>query len=157
VRFFTRLEVLVVVSLAEVLILQALDRATDVGGSIRSDPVPSMGSLSKVVALFQRPLAWGETLLMLALWWLLIIGILTGLVTRPIVGGEAYGPVADALLGITGAFAVDLMLGVVTHTTISWSDCTLFTIWGAAALPLLAHFFARRQNCTAALRPPVRR
>ena len=41
VRFFTRLEVLVVVSLAEVHILQALDRATDVGGSIRSDPVPS--------------------------------------------------------------------------------------------------------------------
>ena len=116
-----------------------------------------MGSLSKVVALFQRRLAWGETLLMLALWWLLIIGILTGLVTRTIVGGEAYGPVADALLGITGAFAVDWMLGVVTHTTISWSNCSLFTIWGAAALPLLAHFFARRQNCTAAPRPPVRR
>ena len=83
---------------------------------------------------------------MLALWWLLTIGILTGLVTRTVVGGEAYGLVADALLGITGAFAVDWMLGVVTHTTISWSNCTLFTIWGAAALPLLAHFFARRQT-----------
>jgi|SRR5438477_2721029 len=103
-----------------------------------------MGSLSKVVALFH--VAWGETLLMLAVWWSLIIGILTALVTRTIMGGEAYGPVADALLGITGAFAVDWMLGVVTPTTISWSNCTLFTIWGAAALPLLAHFIARRQT-----------
>jgi uncharacterized membrane protein YeaQ/YmgE (transglycosylase-associated protein family) len=95
---------------------------------------------------------------MLALWWLLTIGILTGLVTRSIVGGEAYGPVADALLGITGTFVVDWMLGVVTHTTtISWSDCTLFTIWGAAALPLLAHFFARRQTARRHQRVPVRR
>jgi uncharacterized membrane protein YeaQ/YmgE (transglycosylase-associated protein family) len=109
------------------------------------DPMRS-SSLAKVVALFQRHLAWGETLLMLDVWWSLIIGILTGLVTRTLVEGEAYGPVADALLGITGAFAVDWMLGVVTHTTISWSNCTLFTIWGAAALPLLAHFFARRQT-----------
>ena len=83
---------------------------------------------------------------MLALWWLLIIGILTGLVTRAIVGGKAYGPVADALLGITGAFAVDWMLAVLTQTNMSWSDSTLLTIWGAAALPLLAHFFARRQT-----------
>ena len=84
---------------------------------------------------------------MLTPWWLLIIGILTGLVTRTIVGGKAYGAVADALLGITGAFAVDWMLRVVPHTTtISWSDSTLFTIWGAAALPLLVHFFTRRQT-----------
>jgi uncharacterized membrane protein YeaQ/YmgE (transglycosylase-associated protein family) len=83
---------------------------------------------------------------MLAPWWLLIIGLLTGLVTRSIAGGKAYGAVADALLGITGAFAVDWMLRVVFHTTISWSDSTLFTIWGAAALPLLVHFLARRQT-----------
>ena len=83
---------------------------------------------------------------MLAPWWLLIIGLLTGLVTRTIVGGKAYGAVADALLGITGAFAVDWMLRVVPDTTISWSNSTLFTIWGAAALPLLVHFFARRQT-----------
>src|SRR5437660_859722 len=116
-----------------------------------------MGSLSKVVALFQPRLAWGETLLMLALWWLLTIGILTGLVTRIVVGGEAYGPMADALFGITGAFAVDWMLGVVTHTIISWSNCTLFTIWGAAALPLLAHFFARRQTARRLQGSSVRR
>jgi uncharacterized membrane protein YeaQ/YmgE (transglycosylase-associated protein family) len=84
---------------------------------------------------------------MLAFWWLLIIGILAGLVTRTIVGGEAYGPVADALFGITGAFAVDWILGAEAHTTIiSWSNSALFTIWGAAALPLLAHFYARRQT-----------
>jgi len=83
---------------------------------------------------------------MLTLWWLLIIGILTGLVTRTIVGGKAYGAVADALLGITGAFAIDWMLQVVHHTTISWSSSTVFTIWGAAALPLLVHFFGRRQT-----------
>ena len=79
--------------------------------------------------------------------WLLITGILTGLVTRNIVGGKALGTVADALLGITGAFAVDWILRVVPHTTaMSWSNSTLFTIWGAAALPLLVHFFARRQS-----------
>jgi uncharacterized membrane protein YeaQ/YmgE (transglycosylase-associated protein family) len=61
------------------------------------------------------------------------------------VGGKAYGAVADALLGITGAFGVD-WLGVVTHATISWSNSTFFTIWGAVALPLLAHFIARRQT-----------
>ena len=95
---------------------------------------------------------------MLAPWWLLIIGLLTGLVTRTIVGDKAYGAVADALLGITGAFAVDWMLGVVTDTTISWSSSTLFTIWGAVALPLLAHFFARRPTARqlqgSGLRPP---
>jgi uncharacterized membrane protein YeaQ/YmgE (transglycosylase-associated protein family) len=79
--------------------------------------------------------------------WLLITGILTGLVTRTIVGGKALGAVADALLGITGAFAVDWILRVVPHTTaVAWSYSTLFTIWGAAALPLLVHFFARRQS-----------
>jgi uncharacterized membrane protein YeaQ/YmgE (transglycosylase-associated protein family) len=94
---------------------------------------------------------------MLAVWWSLMIGVLTGLVTRTIVGGEAYGFVADALFGITGALAVNWMLGVVTHTTISWSNCTLFTIWGAAALPLLAHFVARRQTARRLQGPSVRR
>jgi uncharacterized membrane protein YeaQ/YmgE (transglycosylase-associated protein family) len=81
---------------------------------------------------------------MLTPWWLLAIGILTGLVTRIIVGGKAYGPVADALLGITGAFFVNWMLGALAHTPMFWSNSTLLTIWGAAAPPTLAHFFARR-------------
>ena len=83
---------------------------------------------------------------MLSYWWLLIIGVLSGLVTRTIAGGKAYGAVADALFGITGAFAVDWTLRVVSYTTISWSSSTVFTIWGAAALPLFVHFFARRQS-----------
>jgi uncharacterized membrane protein YeaQ/YmgE (transglycosylase-associated protein family) len=80
---------------------------------------------------------------MLATWLLLTIGIVTGLVTRTIVGGNAYGRVADALLGITGAFFVNWMLIQLTQTTIPWSNSALFTIWGAAALPLLAHFWAK--------------
>ena len=83
---------------------------------------------------------------MLAPWSLLAIGILTGLVTGFIVGGKANGPVADALLGITGAFAVDWVLGLFNQTTRSSVDSILFTIWGAAALPLLAHLFARRRT-----------
>lgn len=83
---------------------------------------------------------------MLAVPWVLAIGILTGLVTRTIVGGKAYGAVADTLLGITGAFAANWTLGALTSTTISWSDSTLLTIWGAATLPLFAHFSARHQT-----------
>ena len=83
---------------------------------------------------------------MLAPWWLLTIGILTGLVTRTIVGGQAFGPMADALLGITGAFFVNWILELLTHTAMSWSNSTLFTIWGAAALPMLAHFWTRHQT-----------
>ena len=93
---------------------------------------------------------------MLTPWWLLIIGILTGLVTRTIVGGKAYGAVADALLGITGAFAVDWMLRVAPHITESWSNSILFTIWGAVALPLLAHFFARHQTARQLYGPRLR-
>ena len=83
---------------------------------------------------------------MLAPFWLLTLGMLTGLVTRTIVGGKAYGPVADALLGITGAFAVDWMLGVLNRVPMSWSTSTTLAIWGAVAPPLLAHFLARRQT-----------
>lgn len=93
---------------------------------------------------------------MLAPWWLLIIGILTGLATRTIVGGKAYGTVGDALLGITGAFLVDWVLGLMTHPTTSWPDFTLFTIWGAAALPLLAHFLARHQTDRRRRKVPLR-
>jgi len=83
---------------------------------------------------------------MLAPLWLLTIGIITGFVTRTIVGGKAYGPVADVLLGITGAFAADWLLGVLTHTAIPWPNSTLLTTWGAVSLPLFAHFLARRQT-----------
>jgi len=83
---------------------------------------------------------------MLTASWLLAIGVFTGVMTRTIVGGKAYGLVTDALLGITGAFVVDWILRVLTHTTISWSNSALLAIWGAAALPLLAHFLAKRNT-----------
>ena len=102
--------------------------------------------LSPTRALFQHLSRRENRFLVLAPRWLLLIGILTGLVTRTIVGGEAYGSTADALLGITGAFFVSWILERLTHNTISWSNSTLFTIWGAAALPLLAHFCARHQT-----------
>src|SRR5262245_42113337 len=91
----------------------------------------------------QRALSFGTKpsaaeFLMLAPLWLLTIGIVTGLVTRSMASGNGYGRVADALLGITGAFAVDWILGVLTDTPIAWSRSTLFTIWGAALLPHLA-------------------
>lgn len=75
--------------------------------------------------------------------WLVVIGILIGLATRTIVGGKAYGSVADALFGITGAFAVDWVLRL-NHTTRSWVDATVITIWGALAPPLLVHLLTRR-------------
>ena len=83
---------------------------------------------------------------MLAPTWLLGIGIVVGLIARVIAGGRAYGPVADALLGITGAFAADWILRVVTHAELSWAAVTLGTIWGAAALPLVAHLLVGRQT-----------
>jgi hypothetical protein len=82
---------------------------------------------------------------MLAPTWLLGIGIVVGLIARVIAGGRAYGPVADALR-ITGAFAADWILRVVTHAELSWAAVTLGTIWGAAALPLVAHLLVGRQT-----------
>jgi len=73
---------------------------------------------------------------------LLVVGILTGVVTRTLVGSKAYGPVADGLLAITGAFAVDRVFGVLIDTTMTWADSAVFTIWGGAEPPLLAHFVA---------------
>ena len=82
---------------------------------------------------------------MLAALWLLAIGIATGLTARFIVGGKAYGPLGDALLGITGAFAVDWILGVRADTTMPWSNAALFTIWGAAVPTMLVDFFVKWQ------------
>lgn len=77
--------------------------------------------------------------------WLLLTGIIVGLLTRKIISGKAYGTVADMLLGITGAFASAWMTeALVSYRTIAWENRLLFAIWGAAALPALAHFLAKR-------------
>jgi uncharacterized membrane protein YeaQ/YmgE (transglycosylase-associated protein family) len=72
---------------------------------------------------------------------LVIAGVFIGLVVRYILGDKAYGAVADALLGTTGAFAADFAIG---PGEITWSSRALLTIWAAAFLPCLAHFLSRR-------------
>ena len=71
---------------------------------------------------------------------LVITGISVGLVVRLIIGDKGYGPVADALLGITGALAAAWVIG---RGELGWSWRANFTIWAAAALPYLAHVRAR--------------
>ena len=81
---------------------------------------------------------------MLAASWLLLLGISVGLITRRILGGRAYGVVADALFGISGAFAADWILGVLTAKSgISWNSDVFLTIWAAVACTALAHLIAR--------------
>jgi uncharacterized membrane protein YeaQ/YmgE (transglycosylase-associated protein family) len=76
--------------------------------------------------------------------WLLIAGVLVSLVTRKIIGGSGYGTMTDILLGITGACAADWLIGVfASPAEVAWSYKILFIIWGAAALPLVAHIIAR--------------
>jgi uncharacterized membrane protein YeaQ/YmgE (transglycosylase-associated protein family) len=76
--------------------------------------------------------------------WLPLTGIIVGLLTRNIIGGKAYGVVADMLLGITGAFASAWLTETLALTQpIAWNNRLLFAIWGAVALPALARFFAK--------------
>lgn len=105
-----------------------------------------LGLRLSVVARSRASLVSEEIIYMLSPLELLIIGIISGVVTRTIVGGKAYGPVADALLGITGAFAADWVLEIFVPPPTYWANSALLTIWGAVALPLLAHFFARRRT-----------
>ena len=74
---------------------------------------------------------------------LVVTGISVGLVMRLIIGDEGYGPVADALLGITGALAAAWVIG---QSELGWSWRANFTIWAAASLPYLAHVRARGQT-----------
>jgi len=74
---------------------------------------------------------------------LVIAGASVGLFVRLIIGDKAYGAVADALLGITGAFAAHWVIG---QAEIAWDSRALFTIWAAAFFPCMAHFLARRNQ-----------
>jgi uncharacterized membrane protein YeaQ/YmgE (transglycosylase-associated protein family) len=76
---------------------------------------------------------------------LILAGASVGLFVRFIVGGKAYGAVADALLGITGAFVADWVIG---QAEIVWSSRAVLTIWSAAFFPCVAHFLARRNRST---------
>ena len=67
--------------------------------------------------------------------WLLLTGIIVGLLTRKIISGKAYGTVADMLLGITGAFASAWMTeALVSYRTIAWENRLLFAIWGGGCV-----------------------
>jgi len=78
--------------------------------------------------------------------WLLLTGIIVGLLTRNIMSGKAYGTVADMLLGITGAFASARLTEILASSrAVAWNNKLLFATWGAAALPALAHFLANHR------------
>jgi uncharacterized membrane protein YeaQ/YmgE (transglycosylase-associated protein family) len=77
---------------------------------------------------------------------LVIAGALIGLYVQVISREKAYGAVADALLGITGAFAAAWAIG---PREITWSARASLTIWTAAFLPYLSHFLARRRMSAA--------
>jgi uncharacterized membrane protein YeaQ/YmgE (transglycosylase-associated protein family) len=71
---------------------------------------------------------------------LVIAGIVVGLVVRHIIADNGYGPAADVLLGIVGAFAAGWAMG---QSELGWTWRVNFTIWAAAALPYLAHRLTR--------------
>ena len=79
--------------------------------------------------------------------WVLIVGLFAGLVVRKVLGGKAYGAVTDMLLGNTGAFAAYWLIGALAAANeVAWTYRVLVVIWGAAALPLLAHLVAKRHG-----------
>ena len=79
-----------------------------------------------------------------------ITGISVGLIVRHIIGDNGFGPVADALLGITGAFVVAWAIG---QSELGWSSKASLTIWAAASLPYLAHVLAKGRTRIADRQP----
>jgi uncharacterized membrane protein YeaQ/YmgE (transglycosylase-associated protein family) len=76
--------------------------------------------------------------------WLLAAG-LAGWVSGKIAGDDAFGTLADILLGITGAFVVRWSI---ENIGISLKDVylLLFSIWGAAAFPAALRLAIRRHH-----------
>ena len=79
--------------------------------------------------------------------WLLLTGLMVGLLVRKIAEGHAYGAVTDMLLGISGAFGTKWLIEQIGDwTSAPGSDKLLFVIWGSAALPALAHLYTKRHQ-----------
>lgn len=76
--------------------------------------------------------------------WLTVAG-LAGLASGKIVGGQAFGKVADILLGISGACLVRFIMEQVV-VPLEYVYLFLFSIWGAAAPPALARLLLKRHN-----------
>jgi uncharacterized membrane protein YeaQ/YmgE (transglycosylase-associated protein family) len=75
----------------------------------------------------------------------LLAAALAGWVSGKIAGDDAFGTLADILLGITGAFVVRWS---VESIGISLKDVylLLFSIWGAAAFPAALRLAIRRHH-----------
>jgi uncharacterized membrane protein YeaQ/YmgE (transglycosylase-associated protein family) len=76
--------------------------------------------------------------------WLLAVG-LAGWASGEIVGGEAFGRVADILLGISGAFLIRFIMEQL-DIPLGYVNLLLLSIWGAAAPPATVRLLVRRHS-----------
>lgn len=76
--------------------------------------------------------------------WLIFV-VITGWAAGEIIGGAEYGRLTDVLLGLSGAFAVRF---VVESVGIPLHDIylLLFSVWGAATVPLMFRLSLRRRD-----------
>ena len=92
-------------------------------------------------------------------WYLwLAIGIVVGLVARPVMGENTYGVSADVLLGLAGALIAGWIVRIPNiDSRVSWAGKSSLVIWGAASLPFLARMAAKLQAArkTPSLGSPV--
>jgi uncharacterized membrane protein YeaQ/YmgE (transglycosylase-associated protein family) len=79
--------------------------------------------------------------------WLLLTGIIVGLLVRHITDDRAYGAIADCLLGITGAFAAEWLIEAMRFSgMVARNERLVVAIWTAAALPALVRFVAKHRR-----------
>jgi uncharacterized membrane protein YeaQ/YmgE (transglycosylase-associated protein family) len=76
--------------------------------------------------------------------WLIFVAI-TGWAAGEIIGGDDYGRLTDVLLGLSGALAVRFVVesvGIPLHEIY----LLLFSVWGAATVPVMFRLSMRRRN-----------
>jgi uncharacterized membrane protein YeaQ/YmgE (transglycosylase-associated protein family) len=85
--------------------------------------------------------------------WLIFVAI-TGWAAGEIVGGDDYGRLTDVLLGLSGALAVRF---VIESVGISLHDVylLLFSVWGAATVPVTFRLSLRHRNAAKRTRAPI--
>ena len=85
--------------------------------------------------------------------WLILVAI-TGWAAGEIVGGDDYGRLTDVLLGLSGALAVRFFIesvGVSLHDIY----LLLFSVWGAATVPVMFRLSLRHRQAAKRTRTPV--